>query len=372
MLGCLVFSTTDKCPIECRYCAAECSPRNSHSLSFNDMAATVDSMLGLGRLKVVVFTGGEPFLLRDTLLRMVRYCADRNVKTRVVTNAYWAGSYQKAVKLLKTYADAGLTELNVSADDYHQAFIPITNVRNANNACRDIGLPCLLGHKVMKGCQMTLERLERALGRRLRRFEFHKENPDNDVVLTGYAVPIAKDMHLIPDEEILYPDDEGWKGPCDSVMENTVISVFRELSICCGMIPRAVREIVIGSLAEHTLEELIQRANTDLIVNWLALEGPYGVMKFIVKHKPEVPFRRRYVSRCHLCSEIFTRTECRKVLRAYAREKALELSLERALWDYVQVKWFREDSSGYSNFAGGAPTVSSADRGLLPQSRAHG
>jgi len=339
MFGCLVFSTTDRCPIECRFCAAGCSPRKNHRLSFTDMAAAVEAMVALGRLKVVVFTGGEPFLLGDTLLRMVRYCADRSLKTRIVTNAYWAGTRQKAKQLLRMYADAGLTELNISADDYHQAFIPIGNVRNGNDVCRELGIPCLLGHKVMKGCQMTLANLERALGRKLTLFEYHKRNPDNDVVLTGYAVPVAKNMHLIPDDEILYPDvDESWKRPCDSVMENTVITCFKELSICCGMIPRAVPEVIVGSLDDYPIEELIERANADLIVNWLALEGPYGIMKFIVKHKPDIHFRHRYVSRCHLCSEIFTRADCRRVLRAFASDKIVEMSLQRALWDYAQAK----------------------------------
>jgi hypothetical protein len=145
-------------------------------------------------------------------------------------------------------------------------------------------------------------------------------------------------MHLIPDDEILYPQSDHWKGPCTSILQRVIITPRKELSICCGMIPRSVKEIVFGTLDEHPLEELIARAHQDLIVNWLAHEGPYGIMRFIMKKNPSVRFRDRYVSICHLCSEIFTRDDCRQTLSEFAHEKAMEISLERCLYDYARTE----------------------------------
>ncbi len=337
MLSRLVLSVTNRCPIACPHCVATASPRGRARLTLREMRTAVDDMFGLGRLRMVIFTGGEPFLLREDLLDMVGYCAAKGLTTRIVTNAFWARTPENASNIVQACLAAGLTELAVSCDEYHQKFISIDNVRHANDACREQGLPCALSHKIMKGNTLTLERLEEALRRPLIRFSHEGDNPANDVVDSGYTVPLGENMHLIPDEDILYPDsDDHWKTPCDSALENTVITENRELAVCCGMIPRKVREVVFGPLGKYHLAELILQADRDLITNWLALEGPYGLMQFIQARKPAIPFRKRYVSRCHLCSEILTRDDCRAVLHAHCHEKVREISIKRAFYDHAR------------------------------------
>ncbi len=337
MLSSLVFSTTYKCPISCRYCGAECSPERTERLSLKDMIRIVDVVYSYGKLELVVFTGGEPFLLGDDLLRCVEYCAKKGMATRIVTNAFWAKTTEIAKEIMKKFKEAGLKEINLSCDDYHQEFIPLERIKYANDACIVVGLPCLIGHKIMKNCNISLNYLETFLGCKLARFNPKKKNPDNNIVSTGYTVPIAEDMHLIPDEEILYPpSDHHWKAPCSSILQRVVITPRKELSICCGMVPRKVEEIVFGTLDEYTLEELIIKAHKDLIVNWLALEGPYGLMKFILKKNPDIPFRKKYVNKCHLCSEILTREDCRAVLLEFGHEKTMEIYLERCLYDHMR------------------------------------
>lgn len=71
-------------------------------------------------------------------------------------------------------------------------------------------------------------------------------------------------------------------------------------------------------------------------VIWLALEGPYGLMKFIRSKNPDIQFREKYVNICHLCGEILTRQDCREVLMKYGHEKAEERDLERALYDFMR------------------------------------
>lgn len=337
MLSTLVLSTTYRCPIQCRHCGAECSPAARERLSLADMVSYVDQVHAFGKLQLVVFTGGEPFLLGKDLLTCVEHCAKKGLATRIVTNGFWARTPASALRTVQACKDAGLREMNVSCDDYHQAFIPIERVRHANDACRELGLPCLIGHKTGKGCALTPEALEEALGHKLSRFQPRQRNPANDVLSTGYTVPIAEDMHLIPDEEILFPEtDHQWKEPCASILQRVIITPRKELAICCGMIPRRVQEVFFGPLDAVSLEEAIVRAHQDLIVNWLAFEGPYGLMRFISSKQPRVPFRKRYVNICHLCSEILTRSDCRQVLLEHGHEKVLDVTLQRALYDVLR------------------------------------
>ncbi len=315
MLSSIVFSCTDQCPIQCRYCGAECSPAQTDRLSLEDMKSIIDTVCSYGKLEMVVFTGGEPTLLGKDLISAIEYCSEKKLWTRIVSNAFWAHTPEKAEDVLRSFLNAGLSEINLSCDDYHQEFIPLDRIKFANDACIKLGIPCLIGHKKMKDCKIDIQYLENYLGHSLTLFEPGKKNPNNNIISTGYTVPVEKNMHKIPDQDILYPDeDHHWKGPCSSLLQRVIITPRKELSICCGMIRRNVEEIVFKSLQDRSLEELIVTAHQDLIVNWLALEGPYGIMKFIRQKVSNILFRKQYVNICHLCSEIFTRKDCRDVL----------------------------------------------------------
>ena len=60
-------------------------------------------------IKILVLTGGECFLLQDVLIKTIEYAKSKNLLTRVVTNAYWATTYENAVKRLEPIVRAGLT-----------------------------------------------------------------------------------------------------------------------------------------------------------------------------------------------------------------------------------------------------------------------
>lgn len=339
LLSSVVFSCTYKCPIKCKYCGAECGPEQTDRLTLEDMIAVIDTVYSYGKLELVVFTGGEPFLLGRDLKAAVEYSAKKGLLTRIVTNAYWAKSHKIAEKVISNYKTAGLTEINLSCDDYHQEFIPLDRIKYANEACIKHEIPCLIGHKIMKDYTLSIEYLENYFGNKFSIFNSQSnDNPSNNVISTGYTVPIqSDDMHLISDEKILYPpNDHHWKSACSTILQRVIITPRKELSICCGMIPRKVQEVMFGTLENSTLEELISRANNDLIVNWLALEGPYGLMRFIQKKNPEIQFRDRYVNTCHLCSEILTRKDCRDTLLQFAHEKLPEIRLERNLYDLLR------------------------------------
>ncbi len=341
MLDHLVLSVTAKCPAACKWCGAESGPRESARLSRDDMLGLIDEVYAYGRLCSVVFTGGEPLLLGNDLYAAISHCKAKGLWTRVVSNAYWAKTPAKATQIVARLMEAGLCEINFSCDDFHQEFVPLQNIRYANDACTSAGLPCLLGHKVMKGCALTVERVEEALGRPLSRFMQGRPNPKNDLISSGFTVPVqSSGMEDIADDELLFPEetpgDEHWKKPCSSIMQRVVVMPSKMLNICCGMISRAVPEIAYGPLGEKSLEECIIEAHENLIVNWLALEGPFGLMRFIQERAPEVQFRPRYVNVCHLCSEILTRRECREVLEKHGHEMALAVGLERGLYDLIR------------------------------------
>ena len=80
-------------------------------------------------IEITVFTGEE--LTLKLLKEGIKYATDSGFIVRLVTNAWWASSREKALTFLK---ELGLKELNVSYDDFHSAFIQGRNIVNTVKA----------------------------------------------------------------------------------------------------------------------------------------------------------------------------------------------------------------------------------------------
>jgi MoaA/NifB/PqqE/SkfB family radical SAM enzyme len=50
---------------------------------------------------VLVLTGGECFLLGNKLEQIIEYATNKGLRVRVVTNGYWAKTYEIAKKKLQ-------------------------------------------------------------------------------------------------------------------------------------------------------------------------------------------------------------------------------------------------------------------------------
>ena len=334
-LGELVFSTTNQCTARCQDCPIVPSPAPATRIKAVDMMRIIDEVQSWGTLRLVVFTGGEAFLLGEDLRKTVAYSSQRQVLTRIVTNAYWATSKRKAVHVLSELKSLGLTELNISCDDYHQEFVPLERVKHANEAASETGLPALLVHRQKSGGRITVEYLSEYLGVPLHLFRRGEDNPDNNVISTGRNVPLYPDSPRCAPEPGEPPTDRDWTGACKSVLRSIVISPDLRVEICCGIARSSIPELYIGSLAENDLVTILQRGNQDLITNWLALEGPSSILSFVRSKDPSIRLPEHYVSPCHLCNELFTREDVRLVLAKHALEKREALLLMRGTLDWV-------------------------------------
>jgi len=336
----LVFSTTNQCNARCRDCPVVSIKNLPARLKPEVMMRVVDEVSGWGTLRLVVFTGGEPFLLGKDLYKTVAHVAKKRILTRIVTNAYWASSREKAVEVLGELKALGLSELNISCDDFHQEFIPLANVKNANDAAHEIGIPLLLAHRRRPGGKITVEYLSEYLGVDLHPYRKGEKNPDNDVISTNRNLPLYTSSDGLDSEPWELPEnDSDWTGACDSVLRNIVIASDLKVHICCGIAEMTIPELSVGSLLENDLITILQRGNQDLIVNWLALEGPSSILSFVRSEDPSIKFSEHYANRCHLCHELFTRADVRRVLAKSAGKRADSLMLMRGALDWISEDW---------------------------------
>jgi hypothetical protein len=185
----------------------------------------IDEAHSLGVVTLVVFTGGEPFLLADDLYAAVKHAAGKGLLVRIVTKAYWATSIDRACAILSRLRDAGLTEINYSCDDFHQESIPIEQILWAHEAAIRADIPVLIASKRLRNSTITPECLDRLFGAELAVYRKGKANPRHHVVIHGLTMPVGWDSESLSDDDLMYCDQEtALRRPCKSVLENIVIT----------------------------------------------------------------------------------------------------------------------------------------------------
>jgi hypothetical protein len=306
-------------------------------LEQDELIAYIDEAYALGTIGQVIFTGGEPTLLGDALLNALAHASSLGLLTRVVTNGWWGVSPDRAVAYVRSLQAAGLTEINISVDDLHQQWIPAERVRHAYRGCLIQGLNCLIAHKQLRAASVTKDYLEKLLEVELIDFEQGRDySADEGLRLfsSGTVVPVGRQpAQPIHEDDFRYGSfDEN----CPSILQDIVLDPYHDLLACCGIVTKGLPELTLGSLKQRRMLDILAEANNDVVLNWLALEGPAAIAEFVNGRDPAVHFAARYVNRCHLCNALFTRGDVRRVLHQHIHEVVDRVSLHREFLEAVR------------------------------------
>lgn len=111
-----------RCNIACRHCGIESSPYVRGEMGLPAATRFIAEAASIPQFMKMTFTGGEPMLYQNEHIQLFELCAGLGLQTRMVTNGFWARDRQKGYSLLKRLKEAGLCELNFSADIFHLEF----------------------------------------------------------------------------------------------------------------------------------------------------------------------------------------------------------------------------------------------------------
>jgi hypothetical protein len=218
----------------------------------------IDQARALGA-RWVSFTGGEPFLERRLLLDLVAYASGRGLYTEAVTNCNWAKSRMEAVESLRPLAEAGLTALNMSVDDFHQEQIPLERVRHTFDAAKELGLKPVFMVATRRGSAITAGSLPELMGDQGIQVmgEPRKPCPSALAVETPFT-PVGRGAHVEAADLIM----GAATVRCGSVLADIGITPGGNVLPCCG--PLACREdAVLGNIEDETLLEILTLARHD-------------------------------------------------------------------------------------------------------------
>ena len=325
--------TTNQCPAICRHCSLDARPDRTERITYEQFARFMDDVTEVAPLTVVVFTGGEPLLLGDDLPKMISLCKEKGVEvTRIVTNGYWATSYDIAHRKLAALQQAGLDEVNVSVDDYHQEYIPMERVRHVFDAAMALEYTSVvLANSAGPKSRITPEWLLEEFGNPDMAIQkdscgeemFYRQELGKTQVLINISQlkRLGRGATELSAEELRSGDDTPENlldGGCPHALRSVALSPNNHYLACCGAEIEGNPILDYGDLDERPLEEVLDRADNDLISNMIAVHGPYRIKEALERFCPDdLEFQPTYASMCELCFDLVSRAKNRQALYRY-------------------------------------------------------
>lgn len=324
----LTVLATSQCTAACDHCSMNSAPERRDRLSLKTFIDTVEELHARSPLGVVIFAGGEPTLMGEMLLDAIAHADMLGIMTRIVTNASWAISDQKAEAKIRELRQAGLGELNISADDYHLPFIPFENVVRAWHAAKGKGFASVViancyGPNSLVTPRFVLDRIGEELPMRFDGNGASEPLPppaaDGTVYMmsNSYLQLLGRSHGRISVEDVFVPDDgTALAGGCPWAVRSAALSPQGHLVACCGVEAEGNDILDFGKVETGLVQSLVDKADRDIVMNAIALLGPYYVQQFVRNRRPDIAFRPRYATVCEICEDIVTRPEVLDAVRA--------------------------------------------------------
>jgi len=252
------------------------------------------------------------------LVNAIAYCTSLGLRTRCVTNAYWAGTRVAAAKRLRPLRDVGLGEVNISTGDFHRQFVPVRNVINAAVTAVELGF------------DNTLVVVELQTQRQVTRDDLLRDEDINRCTALGEqrfkiieSPWMPMDLHTSipqPDQVLVNGSNVHLRTGCASMGSTLVLTPHRRVGFCCGLTREHIPELN-SDWIEGKLRHLTVEASVDFMKIWLAVDGPERILAWAATKDPDIEWENRYAHHCHACLAVYSDDRVRRVIMDHHRER---------------------------------------------------
>jgi len=288
----LAFGYSTRCNVRCEHCVATQDTPVSLTMDHAQAKEIIGALAQAG-VGGVSFSAGEPFLYFPEIAELVKLSGQLGIYTRIVTNSYWAKSGEVAEGLVTELQAKGLCQLRLSFSRWHQKNINRELVVNAARSCEKIGLDYFVSFVTDFAPEDDpYEQFLREQGVR-----FFPE----PVIYAGRA-------EFLPRRRIL----TDYQANCCDM--NPYLAPDLEMYACCdaGSHFPATNFFYLGNLAEHGVEQLFSKSETDRLYNLIRNLGITNIASFTGMKASEIIT----YSKCELCRKLFDSPESLTLLRS--------------------------------------------------------
>lgn len=300
---------TYRCTIACKHCLFNCSPsKPSIHTSLPDAMEYLHQLQATDR--VIHIAGGEAMIFYSQMLEICRTAAKEGVAPHFIeTNASFATSNQVTRDRLLELRDAGVLGLLISADPYHQQFVPPANYHRCFRTAVEV-----FGRWNVAGADLSIAQLNELRGISADEEKLADYTLAHPSMLVGRAGDVLsayfQDRSV---DDLLDPMWHGGQGRIDcrqefdpETMWEIHIDPYGNIQTCCG--------IIVGNAKETPLPELMASGflGRSRVVDAVHSGGPRALLELAVSLGYQA--RPGYSQKCGLCWEV------RQFLRPHFRQ----------------------------------------------------
>lgn len=300
-----------RCNSRCRHCMYACSPDWSADwIAERDLTLILNQLSGkikpspYGPESVSLnyglhFTGGEPFLNFNLLLRAVEISNELRIpSTFVETNCYWCVNEEIVREKLRLLKDRGLKGILISVNPFFLEYVPFERTERAIRIGQEV-----FGRNVMVYQAEYYFQFKRlgikgilSLDEYLKKVKLENMRGSVELFLTGRAAYKLKDFYP------RYPASYFFSEPCQPPFlrnwHNHIDNYGNYLPGYCGGI----------SLGDARDLKLICKEGLDIdnypVLKFLTAADLRGLLQFATRDFGYEEKAEGYISKCHLCLDI--------------------------------------------------------------------
>jgi MoaA/NifB/PqqE/SkfB family radical SAM enzyme len=268
---------TYKCNFLCEHCSINSSPIENEVLEFKYIEKIINEAYYIPSIKLISFTGGEPTLFPSILKKGISLANVKGFDTRLVTNAWWARTYEYSLKFLKELKDLGLREINISFDIFHKKYLDKLggerNIVNAVRASLDLGLKVAIAVAKINSSYIDSNYLRNILGELYGKVELIIEG---FISWTGRA-RVKINRTQIGRSSSSISNTTG----CKYIGTTLALHPDGRITVCCGHVIN-VKEanwiVTIGNIKTESLYKLIEKMRVNPFLWYIHLKGPHTLV----------------------------------------------------------------------------------------------
>ena len=196
------FIVTASCTGRCRHCSfidrVEGKAIDGYYSVIKEKAVElIEELSKYFEIDSVMTFGGEPLLYPETVAAIHKKAAECGVKKRrIITNGYFTKDENRVEKVSVMLKKAGVNELLLSVDAFHQERIPLEKVKVFMKALKENAVNTRLSPAwvVNKGFENDYNINTKAILKELSEFNF-PEGEGNNIFLSGNAVKYLSEFY---------------------------------------------------------------------------------------------------------------------------------------------------------------------------------
>ena len=289
---------TYRCQVACPHCIIEAGPQRKEQMLLEDLYTWIEQIACYRNnyIRVVSLTGGEPFINVRRLKAVAEFADQQGLFVSAVTNAYWATTPDKAVRVLDNTPT--LRMLQISTDEYHQKFIPFERVKNAIHACRACHVPFTIALCTENDhdpeYRYILQELEKIV--------------EPELIYTAITFKAGRALH--EDTANQYETSPTPPQTACGAGSSPIIFPDGRVIACTGPIIdlKSSHPLILGNLHHNSLAEILDQAEVNPILHAIRLWGPKKIILMMEAAGLGRYLPNTYIkdSVCHACYDLMS------------------------------------------------------------------